>query len=151
MTKLGWNCESVVREALATVIGKTNWNTKYCLVYFDFLKNPKKYLREIWVWLDESFFYGGEGERWAVVKDKEAHMEKKGAFTRFGIIDAAFRSWEVLDSAVRAAHRDYWERAARQDDIWFVRDYEEDDGTRKIYVLKSRKLGKTSFVWLAQK
>ena len=67
LCKLGFSCETVVRESLKAIVGKISWTAKFCVEYFDFLTQPADDMNEYLVWLGESFFYAGDGEKQSVV------------------------------------------------------------------------------------
>ena len=90
----------------------------------------------------ESWFYAGEGELTGIVKGHEAHIQKKGTFKRFGMVDAVLLYWEKLSTDVIDSDPDYYKRAGAMKDMWFFRGG---------YILKVRKIRKTAHTWLAQK
>ncbi len=61
LSKLGFNCEKIIRESLKSIVGKVSWTTKFCLKCYDLLAEPESHIGEHHVWLDEFFFYTGEG------------------------------------------------------------------------------------------
>ena len=85
LTKLGFSCEDLAREALAAITGKADWNVKFCLRYCHFLKNPAEHMKEFWCMMDESFFYKGEGTSKGIVLDGEAELNELGSFRRYGL------------------------------------------------------------------
>ena len=95
--RLGFGCESLVRESLKAVVGKISWTTKSCLNYYAFLTDPQANLDKYLVFLDESFFYAGEAERQAVVSHGDRHIAEKGGLQTiwaFGCIDCVLAgSW----------------------------------------------------------
>ena len=142
LTRLGFQSEKLVREALDAMIAKPGWSAKFALKYYHFLSQPLSHLDDYWVMIDESWFHAGEAELRAIVSGGEAHAQAKGSNRRFGLIDAVILYWGKLPEAELAEHRDYYERASAQQDMWFVRD---------MCVLRVRKLRKTAHVWLAEK
>ena len=77
LTRMGFNIEKLVHEALESMVSKACWRTKFNVLYYDFLTQPAKYIKESWVMLDESWIYAGEGERKGVVRQGEPHIKKK--------------------------------------------------------------------------
>ena len=142
LRRLGFNVEKLVREALGSMTTKASWSVKFCLKYYDFLTQPAKYTNDFWFMIDESWFYAGEGEKKGIVYASEQHIQKKGTFKRFGLVDGVMVYWEKVPQAKIDANPDYWKRAFASNSLWFFRDG---------YMLKVRKLRKTAHVWLAQK
>ena len=97
---------------------------------------------EYLVWLDESFFYAGEGERSSVVSRKDGHFAEKGDYERLGLLDALLMYWEPSPPGATDEERDYFERAGADPTIWFVKDG---------HYFGCKKLNDTIRVWLAQK
>ena len=142
LSKLGFSCEKILRESLKSIVGKVSWTTKFCIKYFDFLTEPADHMGEYLVWLDESFFYAGEGEKQSLATKKDAHFAEKGDYKRFGLLDALLMYWQPLPRAQTENERDYFRRAEADPSNWFIKDG---------HYLCCRKVNDTILVWLAQK
>ncbi len=71
---MGFKVEKLGREALESMVTKVCWGTKFNVLYYDFLTQPAKYVKEHWVMLDESWFYAGEGEPRDIVHQGEKQI-----------------------------------------------------------------------------
>ena len=64
LTKLGFSCEDLAREALAAITGKADWNVKFCLRYYHFLKNPALLRKPVKPPRDDEGVASGQGPVW---------------------------------------------------------------------------------------
>ncbi len=46
LSKLGFNCEKIIRESSKSIAGKVSWTTKCCLKCYDFLAEPESRIGE---------------------------------------------------------------------------------------------------------
>ena len=54
LSKLGFGCETVVRESLKAIVGKISWTAKFCVKYFDFLTQPADHMNMWFGWTSRS-------------------------------------------------------------------------------------------------
>ncbi len=71
----------------------------------------------------------------------EQHIQKKGTFKRFGLVDGVILYWTKVPQDLIDANPEYWQRAFASNQLCFFRDG---------YMLKVRKI-RTAHTWLAQK
>ena len=90
---------------------KASWSVKFCLKYYDFLTQPAKYTNDFWFMIDESWFYAGEGEKKGIGFATEQHIQKKGTFKRFGLVDGVILYWTKVPQDLIDANPEYWQRA----------------------------------------
>ena len=139
LTRLGFECEDLAREALAAITRKVDWNAKS---YYDFLTNPEEHFRQSVVYDGRTLFYKGEGSKKGIVYQGESELNEICSYRRFGLVDMLMLYWLEIPSATIAQDPDYWQRAADDENIWFVRGK---------YSFACRKLRYSQLVWLAQK
>ena len=88
------------------------------------------------------FGYKGEGTSKGIVLDGEAELNELGSFRRYGLVDMVMLYWQEIGADTLAENPDYFQRAAADENIWFVQGK---------YSLACRKLRFSQLVWLAQK
>ena len=70
--------------------------------------------------MDESFFYKGEGTSKGIVLDGEGELNELGSFRRYGLVDMVMLYWQETGADTLAENPDYFQRAAADENIWFV-------------------------------
>ena len=81
---------------------------KTCQKYSHFLTEPAEHVNEYLVWLGESFFYAGEGEKRSIVSSRHAQFAEKCEYTRLGLLDAVIMYWDNLPAPHAHEHSEYF-------------------------------------------